>query len=116
GLEDRTRGSESDGLTALLARIPADEPFLLLAHRPTVFPAAAAAGVPVTLCGHTHGGQLAVPGIPWLNVARIAMTRFSVGLFTRGASVLHVTRGLGEAGQRVRLGAPREISEVTLQA
>jgi predicted MPP superfamily phosphohydrolase len=44
------------------------------------------------------------------------MTRFSVGLFRRGTSVLHVTRGLGEAGQRVRLGSPREITEVTLRA
>lgn len=116
GLEDRRRGTETDGLPALLARVPPAEPFLLLAHRPSVFPAAAAAGVPLTLSGHTHGGQLAVPGIPRLNVALFTMTRYSVGLFTRGASILHVTRGLGTTGQRVRLGAPREIAEVTLRA
>ena len=103
-------------LAAVLARVPAGEPFLLLAHRPSVFPAAAEAGVPVLLCGHTHGGQLAVPGFPHLNVARFVMGPYSVGLFRRGDSVVHVTRGLGATGQRVRFGAPREISEVTLRA
>jgi predicted MPP superfamily phosphohydrolase len=116
GLEDRQRGTETAGLAALLAQVPAAEPFLLLAHRPSIFPAAAEAGVPLMLCGHTHGGQLAVPGFPGLNVARFVMSRYSVGMFRRGGSLLHVTRGLGATGQRVRLGVPREIAELTLGA
>ena len=35
---------------------------LCLAHHPHAFDAAAAAGVPLTLSGHTHGGQLMLPG------------------------------------------------------
>jgi hypothetical protein len=116
GLEDRQRGTETAGLGALLERVPAGEPFLLLAHRPSVFLAAAEEGVPVMLCGHTHGGQLAVPGFPHINVARVVMSRYSVGVFRRGESLLHVTRGLGATGQRVRFAVPREIAEVTLQA
>ena len=62
------------------------------------------------------GMFLAVPGLPGLNVARVLMTRYSVGVFSRGAAILRVTRGLGATGQRVRFGAPREIAELTLQA
>lgn len=39
-----------------------ETPHLLLSHSPDILPAAAARGVPVVLCGHTHGGQVVVPG------------------------------------------------------
>jgi predicted MPP superfamily phosphohydrolase len=116
GLEDRARRRAADGLPALLARAPAGEPAVLLAHRPTVFPAAAAAGVSLMLAGHTHGGQLAVPGAPRLNVARVLVTQFDAGFFERDGARLHVNRGLGTSGQRVRIGAPREITVLTLVA
>jgi predicted MPP superfamily phosphohydrolase len=116
GLEDRSRRRAADGLPALLARVPAGELAILLAHRPTVFPAAAAAGVSLMLAGHTHGGQLAVPGAPRLNVARLLVTHFDAGFFERDGARLHVNRGLGTSGQRVRIGAPREITVLTLVA
>jgi predicted MPP superfamily phosphohydrolase len=116
GLEDRPRSQAADALPALLARVPAGEPAVLLAHRPTVFPAAAAAGVSLMLAGHTHGGQLAVPGAPRLNVARVLVTQYDAGFFERDGARLHVNRGLGTSGQRVRIGAPREITVLTLVA
>jgi predicted MPP superfamily phosphohydrolase len=116
GLEDRRRSEAADGLPALLAQVPPGEPAILLAHRPTVFPSAAAAGVPLTLSGHTHGGQVAVPGLPHLNPARLLMTAYDVGTFRRDGTVLHVSRGLGTSGQPVRVAVPREITVVTLVA
>jgi hypothetical protein len=116
GLEDRPRSQAADGLPALLARVPAGEPAILLAHRPTVFPDAAAAGVALMLAGHTHGGQVAVPGVPRLNPARALVTEFDAGFFERDGARLHVNRGLGTSGQRVRVGAPREITVLTLVA
>lgn len=89
---------------------------MLLVHQPVAFPTAAALGVPLTLAGHTHGGQIALPGARVVNVARILMTRFDAGTFACGDAVLHVNLGLGTSGQRVRIGAPREISVVTLLA
>ncbi|HJQ85122.1 MAG TPA: metallophosphoesterase, partial [Candidatus Binatia bacterium] len=77
---------------------------------------AAPAGVPLVLAGHTHGGQIAVPGAPALNAARLLVGRYDAGAFTRGDSLLHVSRGLGTSGQRVRIGVPREITVVTLVA
>jgi hypothetical protein len=114
GLEERPAGDGCERLGALLARVPAGEPVILLAHHPRIFPAAAAAGVPLMLAGHTHGGQLVVPGAPRVNPARFLITEFDSGSFERDGALLHVNRGLGTSGQRVRVGAPREITVVTL--
>ena len=116
GLDDRgrdwARGVQSDGrLAELLAAVPADMPVLLLAHRPDIFHQAAAAQVALTLSGHTHGGQLA---IPWFggrrrNLAEF-VTPFNRGLYRSSESSLYVNSGLGVTGQRIRLWTPREIS------
>jgi hypothetical protein len=114
GLEHRPRAHAADALPSVLARVPAGEPAIVLVHHPAAFPRAAAAGVPLTLAGHTHGGQVAVPGLPRLNPARLLVTRFDAGCFAQGTSVLHVSPGLGASGQRVRIGVPREITVLTL--
>jgi hypothetical protein len=114
GLEDRTKAESVRELPRLLLSLPAGEPVILLAHRPVVFTTAVSAEIALTLAGHTHGGQIALPGAPRLNVARIVMTRFDAGLFTAGRSTLHVSRGLGTSGQPVRIGVPREIAVLTL--
>jgi hypothetical protein len=116
GLDDRgrdwARGVRSDArLTELIAEAPQATPLLLLAHRPDLFDQAADAGVALTLSGHTHGGQLA---IPWFggrrrNLAEF-VTRYDRGLYQRGASLLYVNCGLGVTAQRIRLFTPREIS------
>jgi predicted MPP superfamily phosphohydrolase len=116
GLENREAPRTAAMLPALRAMVPPGEPCMLLVHQPVAFPTAAALGVPLTLAGHTHGGQIALPGARVVNVARILMTRFDAGTFACGDAVLHVNLGLGTSGQRVRIGAPREISVVTLLA
>jgi hypothetical protein len=115
GLEDRPREEAAPAIVALLARVPAGEAAILLVHHPEVFPDAAAAGAGVVLAGHTHGGQIAVPGLPRINLARLAM-RFDAGRFVAGGALLHVSRGLGTSGQRVRVGVPREIAVLELRA
>ena len=114
GLEDRPWSEVADELPGLVRGVPAGEPAVLLAHRPTIFAPAATAGIGLTLAGHTHGGQVAVPGAPRLNVARVLQTRFDAGQFVRGDALLNVSRGLGTSGQRVRIGVPCEITLVTL--
>ncbi len=116
GLDDRKASENAARLPGLAARVPAGEPCLLLVHQPMVFPTAATLGIALTLAGHTHGGQIALPGLPALNPARLLMTRFDAGTFTSRGAVLHVNLGLGTSGQRIRLAAPREITVVTLRA
>jgi hypothetical protein len=108
--------SKRDDLPAALGDRPEQTPTVLLAHDPLLFPEAAAAGVELTLSGHTHGGQFAVPGLHRrLNLARLA-SPFTVGLYRAGDSILHVSRGAGTTGPPIRLGAPAEISVLTLRA
>lgn len=114
GLEDRSPPGATAALPGLLASLPPGAFAVLLAHHPDVFDEAAAAAVPLTLAGHTHGGQLALPGLPHVNVARFMITRRSIGWYRQDGQYLHVSAGLGVSGQRVRVGVPCEITEITL--
>jgi predicted MPP superfamily phosphohydrolase len=116
GLEYRPPGFEGDGLEAAAAGLPPDAPVVVLAHIPNAFREAARLRLPLVLAGHTHGGQFAVPGVPSWNVARLLMTKWDAGTFASGPSLLHVNRGLGTSAQRIRIGAPREITVVTLRS
>jgi uncharacterized protein len=84
---------------------------ILLAHHPHAFDPAAAAGIPLTLSGHTHGGQLmlnAEMGFgPW-------MFRYWSGHYTRGDSHLVVSNGVGNWFP-LRTRAPAEVIHLTLQ-
>jgi uncharacterized protein len=116
GLEFRRTPHEGDAVPALAAALPSDTPAILLAHHPNAFAAAADAGFALTLAGHTHGGQVALPVAPRWNLARLLMTPYDAGTFVERGCTLHVNRGLGTSGQRIRIAAPREITVVTLRA
>lgn len=111
---DDTWTARHDVGRALAAR-PAGVPAILLAHDPNLFPEAIAREVELTLSGHTHGGQLAVPGVRRLSLARF-ITQFTAGLYRRDRSWLYVNRGAGTTGPPVRLGAPAELAVLTLRA
>lgn len=98
---------------ALAAR-PDGVATVLLAHDPDLFPQAQAHGVELTLSGHTHGGQLGVPWVRRLSLARL-MTQWTAGLYRMGRSWLYVNRGAGTTGPPVRLGAPPELAVITLR-
>lgn len=106
--------SHRDDLQRALQSRPADVATVLLAHDPNLFGQAVAAKVDLTLSGHTHGGQFAVP---WMvrkfNLARLT-TPFSSGLYRQGESLLYVSHGLGTSGPPIRLGARAELAHITL--
>jgi predicted MPP superfamily phosphohydrolase len=116
GLEFRPTPHEGDAIPALMATAPDDAAVLLLAHHPKAFAAARAADIRLTLAGHTHGGQIALPFMPRVNTARILMTPYDGGTFVEDGCLLHVNRGIGTSGQRMRIAVPREITVVTLRA
>ncbi|MBI3783091.1 MAG: metallophosphoesterase [Deltaproteobacteria bacterium] len=122
GVDDRgrdwARGAiDVPELLQILDGLPAEEPKILLSHRPDVFPQAAGRGVALTLSGHTHGGQLAMPWFNgrYRNLAEF-ITPFDRGLYERDGRFLYVNCGLGVTGQRIRLCTPREISIVEAAA
>jgi predicted MPP superfamily phosphohydrolase len=86
---------------------------ILLCHQPNGWRAGRAAGAHVTLAGHTHGGQIAVPS-RGLNVARLS-TQYIAGPYERGGQLLYVSRGIGVGAVPLRFGVPPEVDLVTLR-
>ena len=81
-------------------------PHLLLAHNPDHFYQANAHGIPLTLSGHTHGGQIRFPnGPPIIRQSRFCLDE---GMYSYRSSVLIVSRGLGSVGLPWRWGADPE--------
>jgi predicted MPP superfamily phosphohydrolase len=85
---------------------------ILLAHDPRRLPDAAALRIPLVLAGHTHGGQVVLPGI-----GAIAAAKFPVvsGMGWQGGTTMFVSRGLGTVYVPVRINCPPEVAILTLQ-
>ncbi len=68
------------------------------------------AGLPrpaLFLSGHTHGGQIRLPGVPALTP--LGSGRYVAGWYRDGAVPLYVSRGIGTADIRARLRCPPEL-------
>jgi predicted MPP superfamily phosphohydrolase len=101
----------------LFEQLAESEQPIVLVHRPFVFDALATINPRVlTIAGHTHGGQICVPlaGENVLAVNRL-LSPYVRGWYRRGLAQLYVTRGVGTVGIPVRVGAPPEITFITLR-
>jgi len=100
--------------TTEIARVikGARDTVLLLAHDPRRLDAAAELDVPAVLSGHTHGGQVVLPG-----VGAIARRSFPVleGLASRENTWMFVSRGVGTVYVPIRINCPPEVAIVTLK-
>ncbi|MBD3292565.1 MAG: hypothetical protein GF393_06545 [Armatimonadia bacterium] len=87
---------------------------LLLTHTPDLMDDPAAGGADLMLCGHTHGGQIQLPGIgaPWAPVWR-DRSRAS-GLLQANGQLAYVSRGVASA-TRARFNCHPEVAVLTLQ-
>ncbi len=85
-------------------------PAVLLAHQPAAVSEAATLGIDLQLSGHTHGGQI----WPWGFFVRLQQP-YVAGLHRQGNTQLYVSCGTGYWGPPMRLGAPAEITEITLR-
>lgn len=94
---------------AALAGAPTG-PRVVLAHQPRQAPAAVRAGADLVLSGHTHGGQF----IPWKYVVSLQQPWIEGLHRVHGSSWVYVSRGTGYWGPPLRLGAPSEITCLTL--
>lgn len=84
---------------------------ILMSHHPHAFERASELGIPLTLAGHTHGGQLMLT--PEFGAGSV-MFRYWSGLYRKGKSALVVSNGTGNWFP-LRVNAPAEILEVTLR-
>ena len=110
GLDDLVLG-EPDW-ERLLA--PAGPPHLLLAHNPDAFYDAERRGIGLVLSGHTHGGQIRLPG--WPPLVRQSRYCLDEGVMTFGTSTIVVSRGLGASGVPWRIVARPEAVFLRVRA
>ena len=105
----RSENAIADSMRELLAQREPDAFPILLAHHPHAFDYAE--GIPLTLAGHTHGGQIMVTQ----NLGFGPMLyRYWSGLYRKGARALLVSNGTGNWFP-LRTRAPAEILHLTLR-
>ena len=95
-------------LPGTLAQAAAGAPVILLAHDPDVFPLVPQR-VALTLSGHLHGGQVAVPIIRRPAIPSYYGERYARGHIVEDDRHLYVTSGFGTSGLPIRFLAPPEI-------
>ncbi len=113
GVDDVLEGRPDVGLA--LANIPSAEVTILLAHEPDFADEASLTAVDLQLSGHSHGGQVWIPGIgaPWLPPLG---RRYPRGLYKVGDLTLYTNIGIGTIRAPVRINCPPEITLITLRA
>jgi predicted MPP superfamily phosphohydrolase len=103
-----TRGA--DDLWGTLKQVEGEAPVILMVHEPFVFPRVPDR-VSLTLCGHTHGGQVR---IPFLGTPFASSKRYVYGHIVEGGRHMIISAGLGESGAPVRFRVPPELVRIDL--
>lgn len=110
GIDDLVEGRPDLG--AALAEAPGHGATLLLSHNPDVLPRVPT-HVGLTLAGHTHGGQICLPGgVPIYTASRYGR-RFARG-WVEGPARGYVSRGLGVSLLPIRFACPAELTVLDL--
>jgi len=90
--------------------VPADAISILLSHTPEAYRHAAHAGFNLMLCGHTHGGQICLPGgVPVITDADCPRA-FARGAWSYHGLLGYTSAGAGSCIVNVRLNCPPEIT------
>ena len=112
GIDDHWTGN--DDLEAAMAGVGSHEPKLLLMHSPDLLFPASRAGVHLALAGHTHGGQVRLPG--WGALIVPSQHGFEAGFYEAGATKMYVNRGVGTLDLKVRAFCRPEVAAFVLRS
>jgi hypothetical protein len=114
GLDDGWSGTPD--LDETLDGANSSEPVILLCHEPDLADRYSLDGrVDVQLSGHTHGGQIRLPGIGAMVLPYLGR-KYDIGLYRVNEMLLYTNRGLGVISEPVRFNCPPEISQFILQS
>lgn len=108
---------EHDDLAYALRGVPENEARLLLAHEPDFADTAAKHAIDLQLSGHSHGGQVRVPGLGALILPPLS-ERYPIGLrrVPGSETLIYTNRGIGMVDPPVRFNCRPEITVLTLQS
>ena len=99
-----------DNIEKAASPIPKGAFSILLSHTPEVYRQAAHANFDLMLSGHTHGGQLCLPGSIPIKLEAALPRRFGAGLWQHQAMRGYTSVGAGSSVVPVRLNCPPEIT------
>jgi uncharacterized protein len=102
-------------LPGALAGVPGEAPVVLLSHDPDAFPYVSDR-IALTLSGHLHGGQVAIPVLRRPALPSRYGERFARGHIVEEDRHLYVSSGLGTSGLPLRFLAPPEVVILELRA
>ena len=112
GVDDLLEGRPD--LDAAFAGVPEGAALVLLAHNPDVWLDPRVERADLVLSGHTHGGQMRLPGLGAIHTQGTHLKRRqAAGWFRRGRSRMFVSRGLGESIP-LRIGARPQAALIRL--
>ena len=96
-----------------LSDVSPDATVIAFAHNPALWPKLAERGVALTLSGHTHWGQFALPRLGWSLAS--PFLEHAMGAHIIDEAQLYISPGTGYWGIPFRLGASPEVTLVTLR-
>lgn len=99
-----------DNIEKAAAAIPDGEFSILLSHTPEIYRQAAHAGFDLLLSGHTHGGQICLPGSIPITLDAVLPRRLGAGAWRYGEMSGYTSVGAGSCIVPVRLNCPPEIT------
>lgn len=104
-----------DNIEKAAAEIPEGAFCVLLSHTPEIYRQAANAGFDLLLSGHTHGGQICLPGAIPITLDSVLRRRMGSGAWRYGRMHGYTSVGVGSSVVAVRFNCPPEITLHRLQ-
>lgn len=110
GVDDAHYFSTAD-LEQAASRIPSSEFSILLSHTPEIYRQAAHTGFKLLLSGHTHGGQVCLPGsIPIITLSSDLPRHMAAGPWRYEMMAGYTSVGVGSSVVPIRFNCPPEIT------
>ena len=100
----------AENIEKATAQIPLDAFSILLSHTPEIYRQAAHAGFNLLLSGHTHGGQICLPGGVPITLDSVLPRRLGAGPWKHHAMAGYTSVGAGSSVVPVRFNCPPEIT------
>jgi predicted MPP superfamily phosphohydrolase len=100
----------ADNFDKAASGIPSNAFAILLSHTPEIYRQAAHAGFALVLCGHTHGGQICLPGGTPITLDSVLPRPLGAGAWTYNNMAGYTSVGLGSSIVTARLNCPPEIT------
>jgi len=114
GLDDQHMYEAAD-IEAAEAEMPAGLPKIAVSHTPELYRTLARRGYALCLFGHTHGGQICLPGgFPLMTAARVPR-RIARGRWRYGSLEGYTSTGVGTSGCPARFFCRPEVALITLR-